>query len=52
MGHNPTFVAEVLSERGMLKRAPDGFQCVEKIQGRSKRVYVVTAGIMTDSTDE
>ena len=42
VGHNPTFVAEMLAEREMLKRAKDGFQCVEKIQGRSQRVYVVT----------
>jgi len=48
VGHNPTFVAQVLNERGMLKRAKDGFQCVEKIQGRSQRVYVVTAGIVTE----
>ena len=52
VGHNPTFVAEMLAEREMLKRAKDGFQCVEKIQGRSQRVYVVTARIIMESTDE
>ena len=52
VGHDPTLVARVLAERGMLKRAKDGFQCVEKIQGRSQRVYVVTAGIVTEPDDE
>ena len=48
VGHNPTFVAQMLPERGMLKRAKDGFQCVEKIQGRSQKVYVVTARIIME----
>jgi putative DNA primase/helicase len=51
VGHDPILVARVLAERGMLKRAKDGFQCVEKIQGRSQRVYVVTAAIVTESDD-
>ena len=51
-GHDPTFAARVLAERGMLKRANDGFQRVEKIQGRSQRVYVVTAGIVMEPDDE
>ena len=29
VGHNPTLVARELCERKMLKRAPDGYQCVE-----------------------
>jgi uncharacterized protein (DUF927 family) len=45
-GHDPKLVAHALAERGMLKRANDGFQRVEKIQGRSQRVYVVTARIV------
>jgi uncharacterized protein (DUF927 family) len=45
-GHDPKLVARILAERGMLKRANDGFQRVEKIQGRSHRVYVLTARIM------
>ena len=45
-GHDPKLVAHILAERGMLKRANDGFQRVEKIQGRSQRVYVVTARIV------
>jgi uncharacterized protein (DUF927 family) len=46
IGHEPKLVARILEERGMLKRANDGFQRVEKIQGRSQRVYVLTARIM------
>jgi uncharacterized protein (DUF927 family) len=46
IGHEPKLVARVLAERGMLKRANDGFQRVEKIQGRTQRVYVLTARIM------
>jgi uncharacterized protein (DUF927 family) len=46
IGHDPKLVARVLAERGMLKRASDGFQRVEKIQGRSQRVYVLTARIV------
>ena len=45
-GHDPKLVVRILAERGMLKRANDGFQRVEKIQGRSQRVYVLTARIM------
>ena len=49
-GHNPKLVARELAERKMLKRAPDGYQCVEKIQGRSQRVYVVTANILSEQS--
>jgi uncharacterized protein (DUF927 family) len=45
-GHNPKAVARILAERGMLKRASDGFQRVEKIHGRPQRVYDLTAKIM------
>jgi hypothetical protein len=41
-------VARVLAERNMLRRAADGFQCVERIQGRPMRVYVVKAGIISE----
>jgi uncharacterized protein (DUF927 family) len=47
-GQDPKLVARVLAERGMLRRAPDGFQCVERIQGRPTRVYVVKAGIISE----
>jgi uncharacterized protein (DUF927 family) len=50
-GHDPKLLARVLAERGMLKRAKDGFQRVEKIQGRPQRVYVVTARIVTELED-
>ena len=46
IGHDPKLVARTLAERGMLRRANDGFRRVEKIQGRSQRVYVLTAKIM------
>jgi putative DNA primase/helicase len=46
VGFDPVMVARVLAERGMLKRANDGFQRPEKVQGRSTRVYVITAKIL------
>jgi putative DNA primase/helicase len=46
VGHDPVLVARVLADGEMLKRAPDGYQRVEKIEGRSQRVYVVTASIL------
>jgi putative DNA primase/helicase len=52
VGQDPVLVARVLAERGMLKRARDGFQCVERIQGRATRVYVVTASIIAEPVDE
>ena len=52
VGHNPTLVARVLAERGMLKRANDGFQCVERIEGIPQRVYVVTASILSEPGHE
>ena len=39
-GLDPIVVARTLAERQMLKRAPDGFQCVVKIEvDRAERVY-------------
>ena len=52
VGHNPTLVARALAERGMLKRANDGFQSVEKIEGIPLRVYVVTASILSEPGHE
>jgi len=51
-GLDATLVARTLSERGMLLRAADGFQPVRKIDGGSKRVYVVTANIFDGGGDE
>jgi putative DNA primase/helicase len=48
VGHDPKLVARVLADRGFLKRAEDGYQCVERIQGRLQRAYVLTAHIMSD----
>jgi hypothetical protein len=52
VGLNPRLVASVLAERGMLKRAPDGLQCVERIQGVPQRVYVVMASILSEPGHE
>jgi putative DNA primase/helicase len=51
-GHDPKLVARVLAERGMLKRAQDGFQCVERIQGIIQRVYVLTSSILSEPSHE
>jgi uncharacterized protein (DUF927 family) len=48
VGQDAKLVARVLAERNMLRRAADGFQCVERIQGRPMRVYVVKAGIISE----
>jgi putative DNA primase/helicase len=47
-GLNPTMVARVLKDRGMLERAPDGFQQVVRIQGSPTRVYVLKARIISE----
>jgi putative DNA primase/helicase len=52
VGHDPTLVARALADREMLKRAPDGYQCVERVQGRSQRVYVVKASILSEPDHE
>ena len=52
VGHDPKLVARVLADRGFLRRASDGYQCVERIQGRSQRVYVVTASILSELDHE
>jgi uncharacterized protein (DUF927 family) len=52
VGHDPRLVARVLADRGMLRRANDGHQCVERIQGRPQRVYVVTASILSEPGHE
>ncbi|HXW71697.1 MAG TPA: hypothetical protein VEK34_09680 [Methylocella sp.] len=44
-GLGPTMVARTLGGRGLIERASDGFQQVQKICGTPKRVYVVTAKI-------
>jgi uncharacterized protein (DUF927 family) len=44
-GLDPKLVARVLAERGMVERAPDGFQSVQKIAGKPVRVYVITPRI-------
>jgi putative DNA primase/helicase len=51
-GHDPKLVAWVLAERGFLRRAPDGYQRVERIHGTSQRVYVVTSNILAEPGHE
>jgi putative DNA primase/helicase len=51
-GLDPIVVARTLAERQMLKRAPDGFQPVVKIEGTPRRVYVIMARIFEGSTNE
>lgn len=51
-GLDPNVVARTLAERQMLKRAKDGFQSVVKIEGTSKRVYIITVRIFHGSTDD
>ncbi|MDR3493358.1 MAG: DUF927 domain-containing protein [Ancalomicrobiaceae bacterium] len=46
-GLDPKAAASALSDRCMLRRANDGFQRVEKIDGKPTRFYVVTAEILT-----
>jgi putative DNA primase/helicase len=50
-GHDAKLVAKVLGERGMLIKAPDGWQCVRRIEDSPKRVYVVTAAIFDGERD-
>ena len=52
VGLNPTLVARVLAERGMLIRAGDGFQCVERFQNIPQRVYVLTASVLSEPGHE
>jgi uncharacterized protein (DUF927 family) len=52
IGLDPTLAAQSLAERGMLKRAKDGLQCVERIQGVPQRFYVVTAKIVSEPGHE
>ncbi|MGB8901819.1 MAG: hypothetical protein WCC90_22395, partial [Methylocella sp.] len=51
-GLDSTMVARTLSERGMLRRAGDGFQPVRKIDGANKRVYIVRANIFAGGSGE
>src|SRR6266404_3257620 len=47
-GFDPKMVARALQSRQMLERAADGFVSVRKIEGRSKRVYVVKPAIISE----
>ena len=47
-GFDSRMVARTLASRNMLERASDGFLSVRKIDGRSKRVYVVKPAIISE----
>jgi putative DNA primase/helicase len=47
-GFDSKMVARTLASRNMLERASDGFLSVRKIDGRSKRVYVVKSAIISE----
>jgi uncharacterized protein (DUF927 family) len=46
IGMDPTFVARMLCDRGMLLRSSAVFSSVRKIAGSNRRVYVLTADIL------
>jgi putative DNA primase/helicase len=50
-GLDATMVAKTLADRGLLRRAKDGFQPVVKIAGKSTRVYVLAASIIEGGED-
>jgi hypothetical protein len=50
-GLNSTMVAQVSTERGMLKRGPDQFATVVKIGGQAKRAFVLMAAILDGGGD-
>lgn len=52
IGLDATMVARTLAERGMLRRASDGFQTVRKINGANKRVYVLMAKIFDGAGEQ
>lgn len=51
-GLDSKLVARVLAKRGMIEKAPDGFQPVHKIAGKPVRVYVVTPQIFDGGENE
>ena len=52
-GLNPQSAARALADRGMLIPGNDtGLSRIEKIQGKSMRLYVVTASILAGTDNE
>jgi putative DNA primase/helicase len=51
-GLDATLVAKTLAERGMLRRAKDGYQPVVKVAAKSVRVYILLADIIEGGHDE
>jgi putative DNA primase/helicase len=52
VGHDPQMVPQVLVDRAMLRPGSDCNLCVERIQGTSRRVYAVTASILSEPDHE
>jgi putative DNA primase/helicase len=48
-GLDPTTVAKVLADRGMLLRDADQYQRPHRIRGKLLRVYTITAAILSSS---
>jgi uncharacterized protein (DUF927 family) len=49
-GYDPTMVARALWERAMLRKVDNKFSCVQSIEGHSKRVYILTARLVSEET--
>lgn len=45
-GLDPKLAAKVLTERGIIKRASDGFQINQRVDGRQIRCYTITAKVL------
>jgi putative DNA primase/helicase len=51
-GLDPTMVAKVLVDRGLLLRGPDEYQKTHRIQGKVLKLYTITASIFSGSNIE
>lgn len=51
-GLDPKFVAGTLNDRGFLEAGSDSLKTVRKIEGVSRRVYVINATLLENSSDE
>jgi putative DNA primase/helicase len=50
-GQDPTLVAKVLADRGMLLRDERHYQRTHRIQGKVLRLYTITTAILSGSSD-
>jgi putative DNA primase/helicase len=51
-GLDPTQVAKVLADRGILQRGPDEYQKSHRIQGKVLKLYTITVAIFSGSNAE